>query len=396
MVKVSEYLTKEEKKNAIKEILRQLHEGKSVDEVKVLFKKTFDTVSSSELAEAEQALLYEGFEVSDIQNLCDVHAAAVGDFIENLEADMEEVEGHPLHVLHLENEAISEVCQSMLDAIKSAPSPKSHPILSDGLDKLRQLESHYQRKENLFFPFLEKHGLDAPPKVMWGVHDEIRSMLKSVYVAYEHRDIFKLKKELPEVLNKINDMVYKEENIFMPMLKNNLTQFEWNMIAADSDEYGFCMIDEPAMYLKPQIIPSVASTEHLDEIMFKTGKLNQSELKGLLEVLPMDITFVDKDDQVRYFSHGETRAFKRSPSIIGRKVENCHPPKSLHVVTKLMEELSNGVKDKEDFWIQRGEELIHIRYAAVRDENGQYLGVLEMTQDIAPYKKLEGEKRLMK
>jgi len=145
----------------------------------------------------------------------------------------------------------------------------------------------------------------------------------------------------------------------------------------------------PQLPEKPVTLPSN------DAITLPSGHLSVSQLTVLLNTLPMDITFVDADDRVGYFSEGSDRVFARNRAIIGRKVEDCHPPKSVHIVEQVVSDLKSGARDVAEFWIQMGPRFVHIRYFAMRDDSGDYLGTLEVTQDIAPLRALDGERRLL-
>jgi uncharacterized protein len=189
-------------------------------------------------------------------------------------------------------------------------------------------------------------------------------------------------------------MIFKEENILLPMALQTLTEDEWVKIAHESDEIGFCLTG-PAGVWKPERAPLEEKAISEGFIHFETGLLSLKQLELILNHLPVDITFIDKDDVVRYFSHGKERIFARTKAVIGRTVHNCHPPKSVHVVEKLLQDFKSGVKDHEDFWIKMKDKTIYIRYFAVRDEKGDYIGTLEFTQNIAQIQALEGEKRIL-
>jgi hypothetical protein len=267
--------------------------------------------------------------------------------------------------------------------------------LSEAVNALLPLDRHYLRKENLFFPYLEQHGITAPPKVMWGVDDEIRAMLKDTASLATAGDPAVIGR-LTETLSRIEEMIFKEDNILLPMLLDTLTPEEWKKIADESDELGYTLIQTPVRW-QPAVQEETAQPAKADgqAITLPTGFLAINELTALLNTLPVDITFVGKDDTVRYFSQGAERVFPRTKAIIRRKVANCHPPASVHIVEGIIADLKAGKKTHEDFWINMGGKLIYIRYYAVRDENGAYLGVLEVTQDIAPIQKITGEKRLV-
>ena len=401
---MSEYINNRQmRQKTIKDIIRQLHEGKTVDEVKSRFEEVFHGVSATEISEAEGALIAEGLPVEEVQKLCDVHAAVFKGSIEEIHQpeELTLIPGHPIQVLVRENKKISHILEKEIRpflSLKALDSPGAVEQLKAGVEQLKDLGIHYKKKENLYFPYMEKYGITAPPKVMWGVDDEIRAQVKEVAALIDvHSDQKEaiIRKAL-DMADKIEEMIFKEENIMVPMLQENLTQEEWKTIADGSGEIGY-MIEHV-----PQWEPKEADKEERAPIEPKagivklpSGEMKTEELTALLNTLPFDITFVDKDDKVKYFSEGKNRAFPRTRTILGRNVSNCHPPASVHIVEKIVEDFKNGVKDEEDFWIRMGKKYILIRYYAVRSEAGEYLGVLEVTQDIDEIQNITGEKRLM-
>ena len=197
-------------------------------------------------------------------------------------------------------------------------------------------------------------------------------------------------------MDKAAEMIFKEENIMLPMLLEVLTTEEWKHIADQSSEIGYCLIPEPTVWNPKEVkapVPAVAV--QAGDVTLPTGFMSVQEVTALLDTLPVDITFVGKDDTVRYFSQGAERVFPRTKAIIGRKVADCHPPSSVHIVEGIVADFKSGKKDHEDFWIHMGDKYVYIRYYAVRDASGEYLGVLEVTQDIAPVQQISGEKRLV-
>jgi len=220
---------------------------------------------------------------------------------------------------------------------------------------------------------------------------------------------------LHDLYKKISEMFFKEENILVPMLAELLTEDEWLAIARESAEIGYCLVEPDGPWIpKRHELEADAHMQHLmgqtsdaasaknaaqapadGLIRFDTGVLRLDQLSALLDKLPIDITFVDENDIVRYFSRADERVFPRPKTVIGRHVNNCHPPQSVHVVEKLVSDFKAGIKDSEDFWIEMKGMFVLIRYFAVRGEDGSYLGTLEVTQNIAPLKAIEGEKRLL-
>ncbi len=389
------------RQEVLKELIAQLHHGKTVEEVQGKFAEVFGNVSAEEIAQAEQALIAGGLPVAEVQRLCDVHAAVFKGSIEEIHqsVDLSDIPGHPAHTLKAENRALERLMEHLQETLARLPEASAKQALEDGLEKLWEIDRHYTRKENLFFPYLEQNGITAPPKVMWGVDDEIRAQLKEVRQDLRGGELAQVEAKLPPLLTKISDMIFKEENILLPMMLQSLTRDEWKVISNESGELGYCLVDEVPQWTPVEERPSAdmprRRRETPDLITLPTGALKLNELARLLDTLPIDITFVGADDTVKYFSQNAERVFPRTKAIIGREVSNCHPPASVHIVEKLVEDLRAGRKDHEDFWIRMGEKYILIRYFAVRGESGEYLGVLEVTQDIRPIQAIQGEKRLV-
>lgn len=395
----AEINNREYRQQVLRELISQLHEGKTVDEVKGRFAEVFENVSVEEIAQAEKALIQSGLPVSEIQRLCDVHAAVFKGSIEEIHqpTDPSQIPGHPAHTLKRENRAIEKVVNDVKKQLARLPDESAEQEIKESLAKLTEVHRHYLKKENLFFPYMERYGITAPPKVMWGVDDEIRAQLKEVRADLETTPAERIKAKIEAVLNKITEMIFKEENIMLPMLMENLTVDEWKLIADNSAEFGYCLIEGVPVWTPSadKQAEEVRSESPSGEIVLPTGRLKLEELTKMLDTLPVDITFVDKDDTVKYFSQGAERIFARTKAVIGRKVSNCHPPASVHIVEQLVEDFKAGKKDSEDFWIRMGDKFILIRYFAVRNDAGEYLGVLEMTQNIKPIQELKGEKRLV-
>lgn len=394
---------REYRQEILKEVIRELHAGKTVDEVKAKFGKAIEGVSPSEISAMEQELVKEGLPIEEIQNLCDVHAAVFKGSIEEIHHP-EEVPGHPIHTLRQENDAIQkhilENINPKLEAFIKEDSPDNINSLIEDINLLWDIDKHYSRKENLIFPYLEKYNITAPPKVMWGVDDEIRALLKEIKLLL--KDYRGNKDEVVEKIKhatkQIEEMIFKEESILFPMALETLTEDEWIEIYDESDEIGYAIISPDTEWkLKRVDVDRKEKNNSLKDgyVKFETGILSSEEINQIFNAIPGDMTFIDKDDIVKYFSQDENRIFPRTKAVIGRSVQNCHPPASVHVVEKLLADFKSGKKDSEDFWIKMGDLYVLIRYFAIRDENGEYLGTLEFTQDIAPIRAIEGEKRLL-
>lgn len=405
---MSEFINnKEHRQKALKEIILELHSGKTVDEVKARFAELIKGVTASEIAEMEQALIKEGMPVSHIQNLCDVHASVFKGSIEEIhrEHKPEETPGHPVHTFKLENKEIEKLLnliKPQIDNLKVRCDNKDIGALKNAIEALAGIDKHYSRKENLLFPFMEKHDITAPPKVMWGVDDEIRTALKEALSLLNSNsdDLEPIIEKTEEAVNKASEMIFKEENILFPMVLEALSEDEWLRIRDDSGEIGYFMVTPGDQWKPVQASAESQSDEAVmmpanGTISFEPGFLTPEEIKCIFNTLPFDITFVDKEGTVKYFTQGKERIFARPASIIGRQVANCHPPASVHVVEKIVEELESGKKDNEDFWIKMGDQFVYIRYFAVRNDIGEFLGIIEVTQNIKPIQDINGEKRLV-
>lgn len=405
---MSEYINNREyRQKALKEIILELHNGKTVEEVKTRFEALIQDVSAAEIAEMEQALIKEGMPVSEIQNLCDVHASVFKGSIEEIhrEHKPEDTPGHPVYTFKHENKEIekriNDIIRPIIDKAKTGRK-ESLAELAAAFEELIMLDKHYARKENLVFPYLEKYGITAPPKVMWGVDDEIRTAVKeTLRLVKAGEDIEQIVVTAEEAVTKAIEMIFKEENILFPMALETLTESEWLRIHDDSAEIGYTFI-KPSELWKPAIVNVEEKMQEQGEkptdsgyLRFEPGLLTLEEIKGIFNTLPIDLTFVDKDGSVKYFSQTKDRIFARPASIIGRQVANCHPPASVHIVEQIAEDLKLGKKDHEDFWIKMGDKYVYIRYFAVRNEKGEFLGIMETTQDIKPIQDITGEKRLM-
>jgi DUF438 domain-containing protein len=399
---------REYRQKVLKDLIKQLHEGKDPEEVKRKFQEVFEGVAAKEISDLEQSLIAEGMPVEEIQSLCDVHASVFKGSIEEIHKDdftgekPEDTPGHPIHTFRLENRELEKLINDSIlrniEAYKGNGSADSKNNLLADLNALLDIDKHYSRKENLLFPYLEKYGVTAPPKVMWGVDDEIRADIKAAKSKLQG-DSGDSAAAIQEAVNKVNEMIFKEENILFPMALDTLTEDEWFNIAEESDEIGFCLT-QPAGKWQPLRANVGDKTKEQSfqpngSIRFDTGILSVKEINGLLNTIPIDITFIDKDNVVKYFTLGKERIFARTKAIIGRNVSNCHPPASVHIVEEMVEDFKAGRKDHEDFWIKMGQMYVYIRYFAVRDEAGAYIGTMEVTQNIAPIQAIEGEKRLV-
>jgi uncharacterized protein len=412
-----------ERLKQLESIIKKLHDGVPVEAVKKEFKDAFGSVSADELAAAERKLVENGLPIEEVQRLCDVHASVFEGNISQIHSPKspDTLPGHPAFVFRGENTGLARylemIVRPAMDNYARDPRPGTLTALHDALTGLQKLDRHYKRKENLLFPYLEKAGITAPPKVMWGVDDGIRALtLKALAAALQPGNAETAVRLTNDLCEKIAGMIVKETEILMPMLLKHLTPDDWELVARESLEIGYCFNggvegaspSDASAWLQSRQQPQQAA-EKLPAhdynawppepaggvvIGLPSGNLCINELISVLNALPADITFVDADNKVKYYSEGRHRVFPRTRTIIGRDVSACHPPKSLKAVEQVIKNLREGVKDEENFWIQRGGLFILIRYLAVRDENGLYLGVLEVTEEMSGIRKLTGEKTL--
>lgn len=392
-----------ERQAILKQIIKNLHQGKSVEDVKAQFEEAVGNITVAEISQLEQALMEEeGIPVEEVQRLCSVHAAIFKGSIEEIHRSEkpEDKSGHPIHTFKLENKEIDMLVNFKLkqhyDHFEKEDSEENVYTLIGDLNLLLDIDKHYSRKENLLFPYLEKYGIYGPTKVMWGVDDGIRSAIKDVKQKLTNYsgDKKTTLDGIASVISEVNEMIFKEENILFPMALQTLTEDEWVKIAHESDEIGYCLTG-PGGVWKPERKAMTKQSISEGFIHLETGILSLKQLELMMNHLPVDITFIDKDDIVRYYSHGKERIFARTKAVIGRTVQNCHPPKSVHIVEKLLEDFKSGNKDCEDFWIKFQDKYVYIRYFAIRSEDGEYMGTLEFTQNINPIQEIQGEKRIL-
>lgn len=407
---MSEYINNNEQKlRLLKEKIRQIDSEKDTGLIKQELEKLFKEVSHADVVKVEQELVEEGIDKDKMLELCDLHTAALRGLI-NPESNKTEIPGHPVHTMKKENQAIKrelELIQMFVDEISKVDNIQdvSDKILKirSCLNNLMDIEKHYSRKENLIFPFLEKYNITGPSTVMWGKHDQIRGLMKNcteVLRSLEQINAEDAKATIEFVVNPVtklvDEMIYKEESILFPMALDTLSEEDWWQVYKQSDEIGYCLF-APSTEWKPESITGDFFSDVVDvsKIKLPTGMFNLNELNSIFNTMPFDLTFVDKDDNVKFFSHGTERIFQRSKAILGRKVQYCHPPSSVHIVEKILNDFKSGEQSKASFWINFQGKFVYISYYALRDEEKNYLGTLEVTQDLTELRKLDGERRIL-
>jgi hypothetical protein len=398
----------EAKKKLLKEIIKQLPGGALPEEVKEKFKEALKGVSSEDIVKVEQELVKEGMPREELQKLCDVHMAVFAEQLQEQELHLPP--GHPISILIEEHRIMLERAEKLEEFIGMVEEACDSVYVGDVLTELQNIakefqdsEKHYLREENVLFPIAEKHGITEPPAIMWMEHDKIREIKKKFINLVEKWNTMtfeEFKKRLSETAKPLCSVLpthfYKENNILFPSTLQVAPIEEWIEARKEFDEIGYCCFTPPAATVKMEIEEQKARVQAGGETLeFENGTLSKEEIESILDVLPIDISFVDRNDSVKYFNKAEKRIFVRTKSVIGRKVQSCHPQKSVHIVNKIVEAFKADKKDSAEFWITVAGRLVQIRYFAVRDKKGKYLGTMEVTQDLTDIKKIEGEKRLL-
>lgn len=410
----------QKRKELLKHLILQLHQGKAPEAVKKQLRTLLGQVPYDQVVQVEQELISEGLPPEEVLRLCDLHSDVLKGSIDQSGAQVAPP-GHPVHTFLEENHFVTHVTTALQELLQKPSLDTAEGIRSfwNGvqayLRSLADIEKHYRRKENLLFPYLEKHGITGPPTVMWGKHDETRALLRRALETVTGREASVIGKPpeetrglIEEVLKplaaSVDEMIFKEENILFPMCLDTLEEPEWYEIYLQGPEIGYCLYD-PEVEWQPQVEPaepSVAAAKPASEapdgsarIRLASGSFSPAELEAMLNNLPVDITLVDARDTVRYFNQNKERIFTRTKAIIGRKVQQCHPPDSVYVVEKILHDFKSGAQDRAAFWINLDGKFVHIEYFALRSKDGEYLGTLEVSQDLTAKKKLQGEQRLL-
>lgn len=399
----------ERRKELLKHMILELHRGAAPEQVRSQLVRLLGQVPYNDVVAVEQQLIDEGLPAEEVMKLCDVHTAALQGAIDGSGAEKPPL-GHPAHTFSRENEAlqfeiaaIEKLYAEVNELPDEADATEQLGDLQVRFNNLMDVEKHYLRKEHLLFPFLEQHGITGPPKVMWGKHDETRALLQGAHQTLRSTGQVTTgaaKGAITLVLrpasNSIIEMIDKEEQILLPMCLDTLSEGEWFEIARQSDEYGYCLFD-PTENWRPAGAPATDRQPSSDDgrIQLPSGSITPTQLVAILNTIPFDLTFVDHDDTVRYFTQGRERIFSRSRAILGRKVQYCHPPKSVDVVQRILDDFHAGRQDHARFWITLRQRFLSIEYFALRDPEGRYLGCLEVSQDLTEKRALKGEQRLL-
>ncbi len=409
---MSEYINNSSKrKEELRNLLLRLHGGAETEELRQQLIERLRSIPYNEVVEVEQELIdSKALTEAEILSFCDLHTAVLDGSID-LEGAQQVPVGHPIDTFKRENSALRGVIKDYYGVVAAVKGIVDNQVtgyvmqLRTIFNNFWDIDKHYKRKEYLLFPYLEKHHITGPPKVMWGKHDETRALLKGAVDALKSvassADALReaISTHLNPAVEAVEGMIMKEEEILFPMSMDVVSKEEWYKIYCETPEFGYCLIDPEDEWkpegvdLQPQEGPEVA---HAGAIRLSSGLFSIEELEALFVNLPIDITFVDKEDKVRFFSHSPKRVFERNRSIIGRDVRMCHPPGSVHIVEQILSDFKSGKQSKASFWLSNFMgRFILIEYMAVRNSEGDYLGVVEVTQDITHLRKLEGDQRLL-
>lgn len=389
---------KEQRIKKLTEYLQRLGAGEELGEVRKDFIKEFSDVQASEIMEAEQELMKQGTPLEEVQRLCDVHAALFHGVTPEEEMkkrqsfeqkeygnksqqaqELEQVEGHPLHTLTKENQALLKLLQQFAGS-------EDENLLSI----IGQFAVHYAKKGDLLYPHLKvKYGIAGPSDVMWTVDDEIRDEYSALMRESQRGDAWN--ERLRTVLKRIEEMVHKEQNILFPICAVNFTKEEWMGIYRDAKDYIVCFGVEDIHWQEAEDQEIVRENYGKDEIVLPGGHMTLEQLTALLNTVPLEITFIDVDNINRFFNEGP-KVFKRPGMALDREVFSCHPPKIEPMVRAIIDDFRYGRKDRVPVWMEKGGRTMLVTYMAVRDKTGKYVGTAEFVQDMEFAKEHFGKK----
>lgn len=376
----------------IKQYLLRLSNGESLESVQKDFKERFESVDSSEIMKAEQELMESGMPYQEVQKLCDVHSALFHGSTKNETSEIEktldlaggagadtkelvDTVGHPLNTFTKENKNL----ESYIDEFEKKLD--NNTVDRELLKKIRELSIHYAKKGDLLYPLLKtKYNVTGPATVMWSVDDEIRDELARLFAVDKEDE--KWVEDIKAVLTRAKEMIYKEENILFPICAANFTVEDWINIYLDGKDYENCLGVVPESFELAENLKR--EFDDIDgEIVLPGGHFTKEQLIAMLNTMPFEITFVDENDINRFFNENDApKAFKRPLMAIDRDVYSCHPPKIEPMVREIIGSFKSGTQDEVSVWLNKNGKDMLIKYMAVRDKNGKYLGTMEIVQDM--------------
>ena len=397
----------------------------SLEEGNRILKEKLGTCTPDEFAYAEQSLkgVYKDEEILDkMDDLLNLFDGVL------VRAENEYPENHPLWAYLEEINAVEKVALEADELLKQEKFIKN-PWLGI-FDSLAQWRTHLSRKQNQLYPMLEDHGFDRPTRIMWTFDDGVRDAISASYALLREDKYEEFLASVPETLAKLRDLNSKELEVLLPTSYKLLSDEEFVRMSKNDHEIGYAIINAPGLYVVPGINDSAAqlnannsgqngavSNEFLNDLAgllskyvgpvggaavnkdavldVATGKLTLEQINLLFRHLPVDLSYVDENELVKFYSDTPHRIFPRSANVIGREVKNCHPAKSVHIVEEIVEKFRSGEQSQAEFWINKPGLFIYVIYTAVRDENGKFRGVLEMMQDCTHIRELEGSRTLL-
>ena len=386
-----------ERVEQLKGFLKRLGTGEDLGAVREDFASQFAHVEASEIMKAEQGLMREGTPLAEVQQLCDLHSALFhGSTIhEQMDAEHAKVEavleaqeksksvvtlvetvGHPINRLTEENKALD----ALIEALKVKVADKTATV--DDVNEVRQVSIHYAKKGDLLYPHLKvAYDISGPSMVMWTVDGDIRDGFGRLARATSIDDAWY--EEFGGLLTRAQEMIYKEQNILFPICAENFSTEEWYQIYKDTEQYEEIFGVERVAWAEAEaaLAAKAPTSDESNTIALIGGSLTLEQLDAMLNTMPMEITFVDHVDINRYFNDGE-KVFKRPTTAIGRDVFSCHPPKVEPIVRGIIESFRNGERDNVAVWLEKVGRPFYVNYMAVRDQNNNYLGTLELVQDM--------------
>jgi len=423
----------EENAKKIKEKIKQMHDNQDVEEAKKQLRELLVSLKPWDIPLIEQSLIKEGTTISQIALMCNLHVELFREHVLGGESLKGVPAWHPLDVLIKENHQLLKDSEKLTLYVKyldniSTEEEKNRKIeeIKDFLATMFDLKKHYFKQQMLLFPYIERRGITGVPRVLWAKEEEILDKLKdSMREVKLDPDIAKLKKNLMGLSTAISDQIFRETNILYPTCWALLSEGEWVAIQNQSGLIGYYKIDLPSngwksemKAINPYEVEEAIKEEQLSKLPMEVrnsmslgmdnytpvkegafkldmGYLSIEELESIIKTLPFELTFIDGDDRLRYFTNNSNMIFLRTESTIGRKVEFCHPPSSVHIVKKIVQEFKEGKRDVAEFWININGKKVYIRYFPVKNKKGEYMGTLEVLQDITSMVNIHGEKRLM-
>jgi len=404
----------------VKSLLRRIHEGADPESLKREFGEVLAKVNPAEIPLIEQQLVKEGFPIQEILRMCDLHVALFRDYLVGRELKGVP-EGHPLDLLLRENELILKWAEQLgvvANALANAGDAEMPPLLQQLkalLSNLRAVRTHYRKVQMLLFPYLERRGIVAVPRVLWGREDQallkLRTLMKMVGSELPPDEAKAVAKEAASLANELAELVFRENKILFPALWALLTEGEWAAVAEEARKIGYLVkadsewkpkeepvlpyqseprVEESSLERLPPEFRAVAAGIEPDkykltregDLDLGTGFLSPEEVKGVFGALPIEVTFADASDRVRFYSDGRLPpAFVRTRTILCRNLLYCHPPRLERLVKDTLEALKRGEADYREFWTRIGDRIVRVFISAVRDESGKYLGAVEVVED---------------